>query len=48
MFWLNERSQDISSYSPYSVAMHKGVGGIEARGMLVPESMNAAEVRQGA
>ena len=47
MLWLNEISQDISSYSPYSVAMHKGIGGIEAGGMLVPESMNAAEERLG-
>jgi hypothetical protein len=34
----NERSQDISSYSPYNVAMRKSVGGVEARRVLAPES----------
>jgi len=34
----NERSQDISSYSPYNVAMRKSVGGVEARRVLAPET----------
>jgi hypothetical protein len=34
----NERSQNISSYSPYSVAMRKSVGAVEARRVLAPET----------
>jgi hypothetical protein len=34
----NERSQDISSYSPYNVAMRKSMGGVEARRVLAPET----------
>jgi len=47
MFWLNEKSQDISSYSPYSVVMRKKNGGAEAGSVLVPESMNVGEESQG-
>ena len=39
----NERSQDISSYSPYNVAMRKSMGGVEARRVRAPESKTLTE-----
>jgi hypothetical protein len=48
MSWLKERSQDLSSYSPYRAAIHENVDGVEARSVIAPESMNAAEDREDA
>ena len=39
----SERSQDISSYSPYNVAMRKSMGEGEAKRMLAPESKIVTE-----
>ena len=39
----NERSQDISIYSPYNVAMRKSMGGVEARRVHAPENKIVTE-----